>query len=116
MFDRKPTSFESCLEAASENPETEVVHGWIFKDGTWQTHGWCEFADRVIDLTESSHSMPKFDYYVKFKVSPERTRRYTRLNFFERMAAEGHVGPFDKEFFFADTSDEDPLTVIAAKA
>ncbi|NJB67284.1 hypothetical protein GGQ74_000924 [Desulfobaculum xiamenense] len=114
MFDRKPTAFESCLEAASENPETEVVHGWIFRDGAWRTHAWCEFADRVIDLTASSHSMPKFDFYVKNRVTPERCRRYTRLNFFERVAETGDFGPFDKDFFFAETSEKDPLDVLGA--
>lgn len=114
MFDRKPTSFESCLEAASENTETEVVHGWIFRDGVWHTHAWCEFGDRVIDLTASSHSMPKFDFYIKNNVKPERLRRYSRLEFFQLVASEGHFGPFDKDFFFAETSEEDPLKVLAS--
>ncbi|SKA79312.1 hypothetical protein [Desulfobaculum bizertense] len=109
MFDRKPTSFESCLEAASENTRVEVVHGWIWKEEQWEAHAWCEFDDRVIDLTESRHSMPKFDFYVKFKVDPKRCKRYTRLHFFELVGDEGHFGPFDKEFFFAASSATDPL-------
>lgn len=114
MFDRQPSSWEYCLEGASENTETEVVHGWIFKEGQWVTHAWCEFADKVIDLTESTHSMPKFDYYLKHMVSDERCKRYSRLEFFTLVGDEKHFGPYDKDLFFAETSDEDPIDVIAA--
>ncbi|WP_027177624.1 hypothetical protein [Maridesulfovibrio bastinii] len=112
MFDRKPNAWEFCLEAASENIETEVVHGWIFEDGIWKTHAWCEFGDRVIDLTRSTHSMPKFDYYLKYRVSDSRQKRYSRLKFFELVGDEGHFGPYDKEFFFAESSEIDPLEII----
>ncbi len=115
MFDRKPTAWEYCLESASENAETEVVHGWIFKDGKWVSHAWCEFADRVIDLTVSTHSTDKFNYYIKYMVSDQRCRRYSRLDFFKLVGDEGHFGPYDKEFFFAETCDRDPLEVIESR-
>ncbi|SDL33805.1 hypothetical protein SAMN05660337_2693 [Maridesulfovibrio ferrireducens] len=114
MYNRQPSSWEYCLEAASENIETEVVHGWIFKDGKWVTHAWCEFADKVIDLTESTHSMPKFEYYQRHMVSDQRCRRYSRIEFFTLVGDEKHFGPYDTELFFAETSDEDPIDVIEA--
>ncbi len=113
MRDRnKPSAYEYCLEGASENIETEVVHGWIFKDGKWVAHAWCEFADKVIDLIESTHSMSKFDYYQKFMVSDQRCKRYSRIEFFTLVGDEKHYGPYDKNLFFAETSDEDPIDVI----
>ena len=115
MFSRQPSAWEYCLEGASENAQTEVVHGWIFKDGQWVAHAWCEFADRVIDLTLSNHSMPKFDFYIKYLVSEQRCKRYSRLRFFELVGDEKHFGPYDRELFFAETSDEDPLKVIATR-
>lgn len=115
MYNRQPSAWEYCLEGASENAETEVVHGWIFKDGQWVTHAWCEFADRVIDLTLSTHSTDKFDFYTKYMVSSERCKRYSRIEFFELVGNEKHFGPYDKELFFAENCDQDPLEVIAAQ-
>ncbi|WP_027721043.1 hypothetical protein [Maridesulfovibrio zosterae] len=115
MYNRQPSAWEYCLEGASENIETEVVHGWIFKDGVWTAHAWCEFADRVIDLALSTHSTDKSDYYTKYMVSSDRCRRYSRIEFFELVGNEKHFGPYDTDLFFAETSEQDPLEVIEAQ-
>lgn len=114
MNRNQPSAYEYCLEPASENSAVEVVHGWIFKDDKWVAHAWCEFADRVIDLGRSTHSMDKFNYYITNRVREERCHRYSRIDFFTLVGDEGHFGPYDKELFFAPTSERDPLEVIEA--
>jgi hypothetical protein len=114
MSRNQPSAYEYCLEPASENSATEVVQGWIFKEDKWVAHAWCEFADRVIDLGQSTHSMDKFNYYTTYQVSEERCRRYSRIEFFTLVGDEGHFGPYDKELFFASTCERDPLEVIAS--
>lgn len=104
-----PKCFDATLEVASENPETVVVHGWTYGNGRWILHAWCESADAVIDLTESRSPIPKSDFYEVMGVSEERTRRYSRLEFFTLAAQEGHFGPFDKSFFFTETTQSDPI-------
>jgi hypothetical protein len=41
-------------------------------------------------------------------VSPQRSIRYERQEFFSLAAEHGHFGPFDQTFFFAEKSFDDP--------
>ncbi len=101
--------FEATLEVASENETAEVVHAWIVGPEGWLLHAWGEVGDNVLDLTEARTPFPKEDYYKSLGVTEERSRRYSRLEFFELFADNGHLGPFDRAFFFAETSSRDPL-------
>ncbi len=98
------------MEVAGENADAVVVHGWIYDRTRWILHAWCEIGDVVVDLTETRSPVPKADYYAAMAATETRTRRYSRLEFFSLAAEHGHFGPFDKEFFFAETSSRDPLT------
>jgi hypothetical protein len=105
-------SFETVLEVASENEEAVVVHAWVFREGRWVVHAWCEIDGFAVDLTHSSRAIPKADYYLMMGITPHRTRSYSRLQFFCLMAEQQHLGPFDSVFFFAPESKKDPIEVI----
>lgn len=72
-------------------------------------HAWCEIGEAVIDLTATREAIDKATYYRIMGVTPERTIRYTRLQFFTLAADQGHSGPFDEVLFFAPTTPRDPL-------
>lgn len=103
--------FDSTLEVASENHEATVIHGWLYNSSQWILHAWCEIGEDVIDLTETRAPIPKNDYYMAMGITEERLRRYTRLEFFTLFANEGHYGPFDKDFFYRETTTKDPLLI-----
>ncbi len=107
VFSKK--CFEATLEVASKNEIAKVVHAWIDGPEGWILHAWGEIGDSVLDLTEARTPFPKEDYYKNLGVTEERLRRYSRLEFFELFAEQRHLGPFDKTFFFAETSKRDPL-------
>ena len=111
----KPKSFEATLEVAAENADAVVVHGWICDRTRWVLHAWCEIGDHVVDLTETRSPVPKADYYKAKGAAETRTIKYSRLEFFTLVAEHGHLGPFDKEFFFAETASGDPLKKNAGK-
>ena len=100
--------FEATLEVASENSDVVVIHGWLHHQECWILHAWCEIYDWVIDLTETREPIDKSTYYQIMGVSPERSIRYERQEFFALAAEHGHFGPFDKTFFFAEKSSRDP--------
>ncbi len=104
-----PNCFEATLEVASENENAVVVHGWLRTPEGWVMHAWCELDGAVMDLTESREPLNKAEYYEVMGVTPERSVRYDRLEFFTLSAESGGFGPFDLEFFFATDTDEDPL-------
>ncbi|MCP4686552.1 MAG: hypothetical protein GY859_00785 [Desulfobacterales bacterium] len=103
--------FEAALEVASENETAEVVHAWIVGPEGWLLHAWGEIGDNVLDLTEARTPFPRKEYYQSLGVVEERLRRYSRLEFFELFAEHGHLGPFDKAFFYAEASKRNPLTI-----
>jgi hypothetical protein len=102
-------SFETALEVAGENEEAVAVHAWVYREGRWVPHAWCEIDGFAVDLTRSTQASAKADYYLRMGIMPLRCRTYTRLEFFEQMADQGHLGPFDQTFFFAPESDKDPV-------
>lgn len=104
-----PNCFEATLEVASETESTVVVHGWLHAEGRWILHAWCEVGNDVIDLTESREPIPKADYHAVMGVTEERTRRYSRLEFFTLAAGSGGFGPFDEAFFAGKVVRRDPL-------
>jgi hypothetical protein len=108
--DHAGNCFEAVLEVASETRDVVVVNGWLYNRRQWILHAWCELGEAVIDLTETRAAIDKPTYYRIMGVTPERTVRYTRLQFFTLAAEQGHFGPFDKVFFFANTIPRDPLT------
>lgn len=101
--------FEATLEVASETHDAVVIHGWLKSQEHWILHAWCEIDEWVIDLTETRESIDKSTYHRIMGVTQERSIRYTRSEFFELAAEHGHFGPFDKAFFFAEKSFDDPL-------
>lgn len=94
--------FAAAMEVCSESEVAEVVHGWVPGGPGFVVHAWAEVEDAVYDFTESERPMRKADYYARMGVRPELTRRYTRVEYFTLMAETGSMGPFDKEFFFAN--------------
>ncbi len=108
----RPACFEAALEVAAETEAAVVVHAWIFAGERWILHAWCEIDGEVVDLTLGRSSIPRDAYYSAMGVAEARCVRYGRLEFFETMARHGHVGPFRRDFFFAETSDADPLSRI----
>ena len=101
--------FEATLEVASETSDAIVVHGWLLSQEYWILHAWCEIDEWVIDLTETREPIDKSTYYRIMGVTPERSIRYNRQEFFALAAEHGHFGPFDKAFFFAEKSSGDPI-------
>ncbi len=101
--------FEATLEVASETNDAVVVHGWLLNQEYWILHAWCEIDEWVIDLTETREPIDKSTYYRIMGVTPERSIRYDRQEFFALAAEHGHFGPFDKALFFAEKSSSDPI-------
>ena len=101
--------FEATLEVASETRDAVVIHGWLHNQELWILHAWCEINEWVIDLTETREPIEKSTYYRVMGVTPERSLRYNRQEFFALAAEHGHFGPFDKAFFFAEKSAGDPI-------
>ena len=101
--------FEATLEVASETRDAVVLHGWLHNQESWILHAWCEVDEWVIDLTETREPIDKSFYYRIMGVTPERSIRYDRQEFFALAAEHGHFGPFDKAFFFAEKSFADPI-------
>jgi len=101
--------FEATLEVASETRDAVVIHGWLQNQECWILHAWCEFNEWVIDLTETREPIDKSTYYRIMGVTPERSIRYNRQDFFALAAELGHFGPFDKAFFFSEKTSQDPL-------
>ena len=101
--------FEATLEVASETRDAVVIHGWLHNQENWILHAWCEVDEWVIDLTETREPIDKSNYYRIMGVTPERSIRYNRQEFFALAAEHGHFGPFDKAFFFAEKSFADPV-------
>jgi hypothetical protein len=60
-------------------------------------------------LPKPGKPIDKATYYRIMGVTPERSIRYHRQDFFALVAAHRHFGPFDKAFFFAETSSTDPI-------
>jgi hypothetical protein len=107
--DHAGSCFEATLEVASETRHAVVVHAWLHNQEQWILHAWCEVDEWVIDLTETRESIDKSTYYRIMGVTPERSIRYDRQDFFVLAAKHGHFGPFDKAFFFAEKSSGDPI-------
>jgi hypothetical protein len=101
--------FEATLEVAGETMGAVVIHGWLYDQESWILHAWCEVDEWVIDLTETREPIDKSTYYRIMGVTPERSIRYNRQEFFALAAELGHFGPFDKAFFFAEKSSDDPI-------
>jgi hypothetical protein len=101
--------FEATLEVASETSNAVVIHGWVQDQECWILHAWCEIDEWVIDLTETREPIDKSTYYRIMGVTPERSIRYNRQEFFALAAEHGNFGPFDKVFFFAEKSAGDPI-------
>ena len=112
----KEQCFTAAMEVASESDQATVVHGWIPGEEGWIVHAWVEIdADTEIgiyDLTQSNDPFLKETYYKKIGATEERLKRYDRVTFFTLIAETGVFGPFDKDFFFANTSKKDPLNLV----
>ena len=107
--DHSDNCFEATLEVASETMDAVIIHGWLHNRESWILHAWCEVDEWVIDLTETREPIDKSTYYRVMGVTPERSIRYSRQDFFVLAAEHGHFGPFDKAFFFAKQSSQDPI-------
>lgn len=103
------------LEVASENEAAGIVQAWIHDQNRWILHTWFEVDDQVIDLTEGRSPIPKIQYYAVMGVTETRAKRYSRQAYFAKVAETGHFGPFDKDFFFAETTSTDPLAHFSEK-
>jgi hypothetical protein len=66
-------------------------------------------SEWVIDLTETRKPIDKSTYYRIMGVTPIRSIRYDRRDFFALAAEHGYFGPFDKAYFFAEKSTGDPI-------
>lgn len=51
----------------------------------------------------------KEEYYARLGVDEKRIRRYGRVEYFTLLAETGSLGPYDKEFFFANETARLPL-------
>jgi hypothetical protein len=116
----KKQCFTAAMEVASESDACTVVHGWIPGDKGWIVHAWVEIDAGegeigVYDLTLSNKPFGQKAYYEQTGATPQRSKRYDRVDFFTRIAETGGFGPFDKEFFFATTSVNDPLEIIHSR-
>lgn len=107
--DHSESCFEATLEVASETMDAVVIHGWLHHRESWILHAWCEVDEQVIDLTETREPIDKSTYYRVMGVTLERSIHYNRQDFFALAAEHGHFGPFDKAFFFAEKSSDDPI-------
>ena len=107
--DHASSCFEATLEVASETRDAAVIHGWLYNQEGWILHAWCEIDEWVIDLTETREPIDKTTYYRIMGVTPERSIRYNRQDFFALAAKHRHFGPFDKTFFFAEIWSTDPI-------
>jgi hypothetical protein len=107
--DHAGSCFEATLEVASETRGAVVIHGWLHNQKRWILHAWCEVEGWIIDLTETREPIDKNTYYRIMGVTPERSIRYNRQDFFALAAKHRHFGPFDKAFFFAEISSTDPI-------
>lgn len=105
----RPQSFEAVLEVASELEDSIVVHGWLQRGSRWILHAWAESGEAVYDLTETREPQHRSEYYAHNGATEERLRRYGRVEFFTLFADTGSFGPFDKDFFFSEEVDTDPL-------
>lgn len=105
----RPKSFEAVIEVLSEVESAEAVHAWLNNGSEWYIHAWAEAEGVVLDLTEARKPQNKDEYYQRRNVDERYCKRYTRLEFFTLMAENGGFGPYDTEFFFATTSEKDPL-------
>ena len=105
----KPQSFEAVIEVGSECEDCTVVHGWVHHDGQWILHAWGETDEAVYDLTESREPQHRAEYYARHGITEERLHRYSRLEFFTLLGDTKSFGPYDKELFFAETTNVDPL-------
>jgi hypothetical protein len=110
--DHAGSCFEATLEVASETRDAVVVHGWLHNQERWILHAWCEVEKWVIDLTETREPIDKDTYYRILGVTPERSIRYNRQEFFASAAKHRHFGPFDKTFFFSEKTSQDPLLTL----
>jgi hypothetical protein len=110
--DHAGSCFEATLEVASETSDAVVIHGWLRNQKRWILHAWCEIDEWVIDLTETREPIDKPAIYRIMGVTPERSIRYNRQEFFALVAEHGHFGPFDRMLFFAETASTDPLARI----
>jgi hypothetical protein len=113
----KKQCFAAAMEVASESDACTIVHGWLPGEEGWFVHAWVEIPAGegeigIYDLTLSNDPFPKEAYYERTKATEERSKRYERVVFFTQIAETGGFGPFDKEFFFAETSAKDPLTLV----
>jgi hypothetical protein len=111
----RPACFDATLEVAAETASAVVVHAWLFSGERWILHAWCEIGEDVVDLTVGRAPIPRETYYSAMGVDEARSRRYGRLEFFENMARSGHVGPFRRDLFFAETSEADPISRFASE-
>ena len=107
------------MEVASECESCTIVHGWLPGEEGWFVHAWVEIdagegETGIYDLTLSNQPFRKQTYYEQTGATPQRSKEYDRVDFFTRVAETGGFGPFDKDFFFAETSVQDPLEVIQA--
>ena len=109
--DHAGSCFEATLEVASETRDAVVVHGWLHNQERWILHAWCEVEEWVIDLTETREPIDKDTYYRIMGVTPERSIRYNRQDFFALAANHRHFGPFEKTLFFAEISSIDPIKI-----
>jgi len=107
--DHAGSCFEATLEVASETRDAVVIHGWLHNQESWILHAWCEVNEWVIDLTETREPINKSIYHRIMGVTPERSIRYSRQEFFALAAEHGHFGPFDKVFFFTEKTSSDPI-------
>ena len=107
-----PECFMAVLEVASENENAVIVQAWLHYQVRWILHAWCEIDGQVIDLTERRSPIPRTEYYAVMGVTETRARRYSRQAYFAMAAETGHFGPFDRVFFFAETTSTDPLAAI----
>jgi hypothetical protein len=98
--DHADSCFEATLEVASETRDAVVIHGWLHNQERWILHAWCEVDEWVIDLTETRETINKATYYRIMGVTPERSIRYHRQDFFALVAKHRHFGPFRQGLFF----------------
>ena len=84
--------FEATLEVASVTVDAVVIHGWLHNRENWILHAWCEVDEWVIDLTETREPIDKSTYYITMDVTPERSIRYNRQEFFALGGAPQRTG------------------------
>jgi len=95
-------AFAAAMEICSESELAEVVHAWVPGGPGYVVHAWAEIENAVYDLTETNQPIHKDEYYARMGVQEKLTRRYGRVEYFTLLAETGSLGPFDKDFFFAN--------------